>query len=938
MTVMNARMRRILWAGMLLGISALASALPVAWDAPDSRWLTRESAHFLVHYPEPLEALALRSLAIAEQVHEDLVPFFGRAPQQRTELVLVDDFDYSNGWATPLPFNQIRLYVSPAEDVQGLEHMDEWLHGLIRHEYVHTLHMDMAAGLPEAGRSLLGRFVLLFPHLFTPSMMTEGLAVWLETSDELGYGRLDGSFYAMQMRAELAANGGDGLSQVVVPLRDWPRGKQYLYGAYFMQWLARTQGEERLQQYLQRYSRQLLPYLLQNHVARQVFGASWPVLWRDYRRWLQQVFTLPPQEAVEGQRLPGIPDGQQVTASGGTGFWQVRANGEDRPALLHWQEQQQGWQQGWQPHTQTAVKQVLDLDSAADGTLAMTRLIPQASGRELADVFLWSERSGWQRLTQGMRLRKVRWQPGGQQLLASRKWRGLSELWQLDRQGGMTLLWQSEAQDVLGAFDISPDGRTLVAALKRSGQGWNLEAFDLNSRQWRPLTDTRATEHQPEFQPDGRLLFSADYDGTFNIYRLDLQQAQTEQLTRVATGAFQPRWVQDGVLYQRYSSEGYQLFWLAQPATLQLDTLEGRQGRYDYPPLTATTAVSEARPYQAWPGLLPRYWFPLYSSDEVSRRIGFTTSGSDAIGRHSYALNVLWDQDYGWAEGALLYQYDNRWQGFWQRSHRFLEVAGLGTAAIREDLVSVQRDHLWNALEDQLQLHLGLSVDDNRFVRLPDGAIPVRSSFREGLAGVALSFDNREFYRNVPGTGWGSYATLVYESNDVIASDLRGGQWQASVLHTADLPGRSTLTLGLAAGYGDAGTEPFVLGGSALREDGLLFGRDEFSLPGYSRAVQSGQRYYNTVLRLNGWLARIERNWGLLPLGLGDLDYGLWVQSASAWWPQQEAGNLTAIGAELGVELVLGYNLILPFRLGIAQGLDRDAGETQAYLRLRAPF
>ncbi|MDN3685764.1 hypothetical protein QW180_28150 [Vibrio sinaloensis] len=45
----------------------------------------------------------------------------------------------------------------------------------------------------------------MYPHALTPSMMLEGLAVYLETNEKLGYGRLQGSSYAMQMRMEVAS-------------------------------------------------------------------------------------------------------------------------------------------------------------------------------------------------------------------------------------------------------------------------------------------------------------------------------------------------------------------------------------------------------------------------------------------------------------------------------------------------------------------------------------------------------------------------------------------------------------------------------------------------------------------------------------------------------------------------------------------------------------
>ena len=924
---------------LLIILSRQALAIPAAWDRSDTDWQTRTSAHFELHYPARYDQMARHALSIAERVHAELVPFFQQQPDERTQMVLVDDYDYSNGWATPFPFAQIRLFASPPEDVGGLEHMDEWLHGLIRHEYVHILHMNMSRGVTHSGRNVFGRLFWLFPHVFTPSMFTEGLAVYLETNRKLGYGRLDSNSYAMQMRMELDSHQGDDLNQVVVPLRDWPRGKHYLYGAYFWQYLADTYGEASMSRYLNQYSSQLIPYVMQNRVARKVFGKSFPALWNDYRQWLLAGFTPQIEQLkaheVAGVALPVLPGAQQVTTGQNDTLLQVIDNGEDRAEISRWQV---AAGEGWQAQALTPVKGVSDVDIAADGTLAVSRLIHHASGRDLNDVFLWSESAGWKRISKDLRLRKVRWLPDARQLIGSRKVHGLSELWLLQRDGDARMLWQSTDTTVLGSFDVAPDGQSLVASVKRPQQGWNLEKLDLGTLRWQALTDTRAIEHQPEFLPDGRILYSADYDGVFNLYVLQPATGMVEQWTQVVGGAFQPRWLNGQVAYQDYTSEGYQLKMLT-PRALTSFNIASRQGRYDYPPSVSETVLSERSDYSPWPTLMPRYWLPLFSFDDYSSALGLATSGNDAVGRHTYSIAALWDFNQDWADVSATYLYDTRWSLLWNRSHSYTDLnTGLDDDyyAKREDLLIARRDHVWNALEDQLQLHLGLVADHEKIERAPAG-VDRGEGFEETLAGVALSFDNRELYRNVPGIGWGTYADLVYESNDVLNSDYNGDQWQARVNHTFDLPGRNTLSFGVAGGVADRGAEPFSIGGQN-GEDALLFGRDQFALPGYEDNAQIGHKYYSGMLRLDRWLTRVERNWGMMPLGLGDISMGVWAQTANAWFRGQHRPQLSAVGAELGVDVVLGYNLVLPVALGVAHGLDDDLGETKGYLRTAVLF
>ncbi|MDN3685763.1 hypothetical protein QW180_28145 [Vibrio sinaloensis] len=126
----------------------------VAWDQAEQQWLTQESDHFSNSLPLRASSssgtLTRYRRAGSFRTHF----FFGYQPEEKTEIVIVDEFDYSNGWATVFPYPQIRLYMSPPDDVNGLESNDEWLHLLIRHEYVHIMHLEMGGGAPEFLRNI----------------------------------------------------------------------------------------------------------------------------------------------------------------------------------------------------------------------------------------------------------------------------------------------------------------------------------------------------------------------------------------------------------------------------------------------------------------------------------------------------------------------------------------------------------------------------------------------------------------------------------------------------------------------------------------------------------------------------------------------------------------------------------------------------------------
>ncbi|MEN9464774.1 MAG: hypothetical protein RL217_955 [Pseudomonadota bacterium] len=434
------------------------------------------------------------------------------------------------------------------------------------------------------------------------------------------------------------------------------------------------------------------------------------------------------------------------------------------------------------------------------------------------------------------------------------------------------------------------------------------------------------------------MLFSADYQGVYNLYQLNLNTQQLSALTATNTGAFQPHSLSGQLFYQEYSAEGFRLK-VQEPKKLSQEDLVRYAGQYNYPPSAQGTVPSTKSAYSPWASLRPHAWWPLWYVDEYSSSLGVQVSGNDALGRHNYTLDLSFDSRNTVVDGTLQYQYDKRWQLAWMRSHTFYDLPNrpkTDYALAERDQLRLVRCYLASAWEDELALHAGLSLDQNTWVKVPTGMV-VRDLPDEVLAGVALTFDNREYYRNVRGAGWGSYADLTVENADLPSNDYQGTRTQLRVNHNWDLPGRSVLRAWLIGGYQNGEMTPFVLGGSRLRDEVLLFGRSLYSLPGYRFGVQTGEAFYSAKLSVDTWLYRVERNWGLWPLGLGDLGLTLWGADASAFTGAQ-AKPLDALGLELNVELVLGYQMVLPLKLGLAQGLDKRLGESQGYLEVQMGF
>lgn len=971
----------ILWALLLFNglLSFSANAIPVAWDnEEDGPWLTQESEHFVITYPERNTALADKSLNIAERVHKELLPFFGSSPSEKTQMVLVDDFDVSNGWATFFPFAQIRLYSTPPDTVSGLEESDDWLHTLIRHEYVHVLHMEMADGVPEFMRNIFGRLVVLFPHAITPSFMLEGLATYLETNEELKYGRLQSAYYAMQMRMEVNSGNLKTLSEVSAPLREWPLGMQYLYGSYFYQFLAQEYGEEKIKHYLKRYSRELIPAFFQNKDARQIFGKSFSALWEDYHIWLNEKFLSDIEmlnqlsgenkTLLRGKRtdFQGHDEGlfQDSSTSQGNAFYYIENTGEDRSKLIKADV-------GNQPSTEflANTKGILTLDVNSQGGIVATRLIPWADGRAWADAFLLKNGS-WKPLTTKQRLRNVRWL-NNEWMIASRKEYGISQLVLLNLKGEQILLWQgSDEGDVIGEYDIDEQGTYLVAAIKRKNQGWNLERLNLVVQEegikpllpWEKITQTQSIENNPQIMRDGRILYSANYDDVYNLYLLDPKTGGVSQLTQMLGGAFAPKFVRDTpasldhtnnnklqgeIVFQAYTETGFEFRQIKLRSAYRHFNIKDEQGQLDFPdPFSIEVAKEGPEPYLPWSTLKPTWWLPYAFYTAESTVLGAITAGTDALGRHSYSAQVSVDTQYNIANLNTSYVYDNRYQFLFDRSHSYNEIKGAGDYVVEQDRWIFSRLNMLNAIEDQLSLNSAVIVeregsisrDDLLSVPCSDGNFNIHKTCEKSLIGLGIRFDNREAYLNSPGFSSGRYIDLVAETNDVLDSDYSGEVYQGQWLEIFDLPGRRSLSLQTLWGKTDKGGEDFTLGGESRGAESSLFGRDDFALRGYKPSVIGGQYFNVNRINYTQWLARIERgiyNW---PVALGDISAKAFVDYGSAWDESKDSKYLTGVGVELNVEVLAFYNILLPISLSYAHGTDNKLGDDRFSVGVSLPY
>ncbi len=224
----------LLVSALLFGAEPRASAATLFDPALRFRMLPTE--HFIIYFHQGGERIARRMAAIAEETWHALERPFGVTPPRRTHVVLADQTDIANGYATPLPYQTIVIYPvwPPGSDFD----FDDWLRLSFTHEFTHIVHLDRSEGWARVVRRTLGRSGLAFPNLFLPPWQVEGLAVF-EESAITGAGRLHAGEFRAVVGEAARAGRLEPLDRVNGGLTDWPGGGGvYAYGAGFHQYLA----------------------------------------------------------------------------------------------------------------------------------------------------------------------------------------------------------------------------------------------------------------------------------------------------------------------------------------------------------------------------------------------------------------------------------------------------------------------------------------------------------------------------------------------------------------------------------------------------------------------------------------------------------------------------------------------------------------------------
>ena len=140
-------MVRAAWCLLLIALSGAATGTAAAATRYDPRlkFSTISTRRFDIHFHQREEALARRLAGFIEAAADGVDAAVGAAVG-RVQVILVDQHDLSNGWATPVPYNTIEITVAAPPSGDSIGNTSDWLRLVFVHEYTHVAHLSRAGG------------------------------------------------------------------------------------------------------------------------------------------------------------------------------------------------------------------------------------------------------------------------------------------------------------------------------------------------------------------------------------------------------------------------------------------------------------------------------------------------------------------------------------------------------------------------------------------------------------------------------------------------------------------------------------------------------------------------------------------------------------------------------------------------------------------------
>ena len=557
---------------------------------PSYNWYTIKGKHVRVHFHDGAERTAKVVAKIADEVWEPITSLYQYEPEV-VDYIIKDIDDYSNG-ATYFFDNKIEIWASSLDfDLRGTHN---WLRNVISHEFTHMVQIQSAMKftrtLPIFYLQFLNyedkrrpdilygfpNFIASYPipGVNVPAWFAEGTAQYMRK--DFNYDNWD-THRDMILRSYALENKMLTWNQMGV-FDKTSLGNESVYNSGFAltRYISQKYGEDKLRLISHKLGK--LTNFTIDAAFEDVLGKNGNEIYNEWKSFLTNNYKERSKEV-----LSNLVTGEMIVKDGFGNFYPTFSH--DGKKLLYISNKSNDYfslsslylydfETKKEKLISTGVRSTSSFVNGTNKIIYSKLSEDNPKMTNIHDLYVYDlDEEKETRLTFGMRANNPSVSKDGKKIVFVFQNDGTINLGLVDIEGKnfkrLTYFENGEqvynpkfsVDDSFILFDYSLKDNRDVAKINVDGSNLTF------------ITNSENDERNAVQTNDGKIIFSSDKTGIFNLYSLDTKTYKAVQLTNVIGGAFMPSINSDGtIVYSGYTADGFKIFLISKDEQLKVDS------------------------------------------------------------------------------------------------------------------------------------------------------------------------------------------------------------------------------------------------------------------------------------------------------------------------------------------------------------------------------